>query len=158
MNKQANSSHCFVCGVQNSHGLQMSFYETEPGEVFTTLTVPEHFQGYPGIVHGGVVASILDEATGRSFIQGDPPKFYVTARLNIRYRKPVPIGQKLVIRGHAGKDMGRIATATGEICDQNGTVLAEAEAVLSEIPPELEKGYDPAELGWKVYPDDKETV
>jgi len=66
MNKQPSSRHCFVCGVENSAGLHMSFYDVQPGVVEAQYTVPVHFQGYPGITHGGVISAMLDEVGGRA--------------------------------------------------------------------------------------------
>ena len=106
--KQPNSNHCFVCGRNNPYGLHLKFYESSPGEVTVEYIVPEQFQGYPGVVHGGVVAAILDEVTGRTQMGGDPPRFMFTARLDIRYRKNVPTGNLyglLVERSQAGKGL-----------------------------------------------------
>lgn len=152
MNKQPNSRQCFVCGIENPIGLHLKFYESNRGEVTADYTAPEHFQGYPGVLHGGIVASILDETAGRALMGDSPPRFMFTAKLEVRYRKNVPIGQALKIVGRAGKDKGRIAEATSAIYSQDGTLLAEANALLVNMPasPEpdiLEK------LGWKVYPD-----
>jgi uncharacterized protein (TIGR00369 family) len=151
--KQPNSKHCFVCGRENPYGLKLEFYETTPGEVVVEYTVPEQFQGYPGVVHGGVVAAMLDEVTGRVHMGGNPPRFMFTARLDVRYRKNVPVGQPLRIIGHAGKSKERTAFATGQIFDASGELLAEAEAVLVNVPDGLANQVDLAELGWKVYPD-----
>lgn len=151
--KQPNSNHCFVCGRENPYGLHLKFYESIPGEVIVEYTVPEQYQGYPGVVHGGVVAAILDEVTGRSQMGGDPPRFMFTARLDIRYRKNVPTGQPLKIIGQAGTSKERIATATGKIFGPNGDILAEAEAVLVNVPPEIVNNVDLTSLGWKVDPD-----
>ena len=151
--KQPNSKHCFVCGRENPFGLKLNFYETSPGEVVVDYTVPEQYQGYPGVVHGGVVAAMLDEVTGRVHMGGDPPRFMYTARLNIRYRKNVPVGQPLRIFGHAGKSHERTAIATGQIYGPDGELLAEAEALLVNVPDEIQTGVDLQALGWKVYPD-----
>lgn len=149
---QPNSRHCFVCGLSNPYGLHLRFYTTAPGEVTVNYTVPEHFQGYPGVVHGGIVAAILDEATGRAYM-GDPaaPRFMFTARLEVRYRKNVPVGRPLRIVGRAGKDRGRVATATGAIYGPTGELLAEAEALLVNVPEEMLAKADLETLGWKVY-------
>src|SRR4030042_5914752 len=128
--KQPNSNHCFVCGRKNPYGLHLEFYETAPGEVVVEYTIPEHFQGYPGVAHGGIVAAILDEVTGRVHMGGFPPRFMFTARLNIHYRKNVPTGKPLRIIGHAGKSRERTATATGQIFGQDGELLADAETGL----------------------------
>ncbi len=151
--KQPNSKHCFVCGRDNIYGLKLNFYETAPGEVMVEYTVPEQYQGYPGVVHGGVVAAMLDEVIGRVHMGGNPPRFLYTARLEIRYRKNVPVGQPLRILGHAGKSRERIATACGEIYGPDGDVLAEAEGVLVNVPDDVVSQVDLAALGWQVYDD-----
>lgn len=151
--KQPNSNHCFVCGRNNPHGLHLKFYESSPGEVTVEYIVPEQFQGYPGVVHGGVVAAILDEVTGRTQMGGDPPRFMFTARLDIRYRKNVPTGKPLRIVGRVKSSRERTATATGEIFGPNGDLLAEAEAVLVNVPDDIVNDVDLAEIGWKVDPD-----
>jgi len=148
--KQPNSNHCFVCGRDNKFGLHLEFYENAPGEVVVEYTVPEQYQGYPGVVHGGVVAAMLDEVTGRSQMGGDPPRFMFTARLNVRYHKNVPVGQPLRIIGRAGASKERTATATGQIFGPDGDLLAEAEALLINVPEGLVDQVDLAALGWKV--------
>ncbi len=149
--KQPSSKHCFVCGRENAYGLKLNFYETAPGEVMVEYTVPEQYQGYPGVVHGGVVAAMLDEVIGRVHMGADPPRFLFTAKLEIRYRKNVPVGQPLKILGHAGKSRERTATARGEIYGPGGEVLAEAEGVLVNVPDEVVDQVDLAALGWQVY-------
>ena len=153
-NLQPNSLHCFVCGLENPFGLQLRFYSTAPGEVSVEYTVPDHYQGYPGVVHGGIVAAMLDEATGRVFM-GDPaaPRFMYTARLDIRYRKNVPVGKPLKVVGRAGKNKGRTATASGAIYGPEGELLAEAEALLVDVPAGIVDRVNLEAIGWKVYED-----
>jgi len=150
--KQPNSRHCFICGLENSIGLKLKFYETAPGEVTVDHIVPEEYQGYPGVVHGGVVAAMLDEVAGRTNMGGDPPRFMFTARLDIRYRQNVPTGQPLRIVGRSGKVKKRTATASAKIFGPEGSLLAEAEALLVNVPVDVAGEVDQA-LGWKVYPD-----
>lgn len=154
--KQANSRQCFVCGVDNPHGLHLDFYESGPGEVSSTYTVEERFQGYPGIVHGGIVATMLDEVSGRSHMGAKPPRFMFTGRLSVRYRKPVPIGKPLRLVGKAGEDRGRIATAKGYLYGPEGDLLAEADAILVDVPQSMINETDLESLGWKVYPDSEQ--
>lgn len=154
--RQPNSRHCFVCGLENPCGLHLKFYATAPGEVTVEHIVPEGYQGYPGVVHGGIVAAMLDEASGRVFMGDDPahPRFFYTARLDIRYRKNVPVGQPLRIVGRAGKDKGRMVTATAAIYGPENDLLAEADALLVSISDETFASVDLDALGWKVYPED----
>lgn len=79
--KQPNSRHCFICGVENPVGLHLHFYETEPGVIETAYTAPDHFEGFPGVLHGGIVAAIIDEVSGRAYMGSDPanPRFMLRA-------------------------------------------------------------------------------
>lgn len=149
--RQPNSRMCFACGLENPAGLHLRFYDDGRAEVVAELNIgPEH-QGYPGVVHGGVVAAILDEMAGRTMMIGDPNRFFMTAKLEIKYRQPVPVGAPLRAVGRRGKDRGRLATAQAEIQTPAGEVLAEAEAVLTELPEGLIDIGQADRLGWKVY-------
>lgn len=154
-NQQASSRHCFVCGVHNPYGLHLVFKQTGPGEVTADISVPDHFEGYPGVVHGGIVAAMLDEISGRAHMGEDPsqPRFMFTARLELRYRKNVPVGQPLHLVGKALKSKGRTATASGQIFGPDGALLAEAEALLVDVPGEALDAELLESLGWRVYPE-----
>lgn len=154
-NRQPSSLHCFVCGVANPFGLHIKFHETAPGEVTAQVNLPDEFQGYPGIAHGGVVAAMLDEAAGRSQM-GDikDPRFMFTAKLDISYRSNVPTGQPLRLIGNALECRGRKATARAAIYNLEGKLLAEANALMIRIPEQILNSVDIEALGWKVYPDE----
>ncbi len=102
-NKQPNSRMCFICGLENPVGLHLHMYETEPGVVETSYIAPEHFQGYPGVLHGGIVGAIIDEISGRALMGADPmsPRFMFTAKLEVKYRRNIPIGRQLKTRASA---------------------------------------------------------
>jgi acyl-coenzyme A thioesterase PaaI-like protein len=123
MKKQPNSLHCFICGMENPIGLKLEIYELEKGVIETVYTAPAHFQGYPGVLHGGIVASILDEVSGRA-LMGDPssPRFMFTGKLEVKYRKNVPIGKPLRIVGKAGKSKGKVAVGWAGIYDENNKI------------------------------------
>jgi len=151
--KQPNSKNCFVCGLENTCGLQLSFYETGQGDVVSDVVMDNRFEGFPGTVHGGIIATMLDEAAGRVAMVGKPNAFSVTARLEVRYRKPVPVGGNVRVIGRMVRRRGRLVTAHAEVHLENGDVAAEAEVLLAD-----REGVeiDPArleELGWVVYPD-----
>jgi len=149
---QPNSRHCFGCGIANPFGLHLRFFEVEPGHVTAEITVPDNYQGYPGVVHGGIVATMLDEAAGRAHMGGDPPRYLFTARLDVRYRQNVPVGKLLRLVGKVGKSRSRTASSKAEICDESGKVLAEADALLVDVPDGIVSSDDLEALGWKVYP------
>jgi len=133
--KQPNSRMCFVCGLENPIGLHLHMYETEPGVLESKYIAPEHFQGYPGVLHGGIVAAILDEISGRVHM-GDAvnPRFMFTGKLEVKYRKNVPVGQMLRIVGKAGKVRSKMAESWAGIYDESGELLAEANALHINVP------------------------
>ena len=153
---QPNSRHCFVCGLENQFGLKLRFFETGPGEVSAEYTVPDQFQGYPGLVHGGIVTAMLDEVTGRAHMSDGETRFMYTAKLEIRFRKNVPINTPLRVVGTTEKSKRRMASSTGKIFGPDGELLAEANALLVDLPEEAVNEVDLDALGWKVYDDENE--
>jgi acyl-coenzyme A thioesterase PaaI-like protein len=157
MEKLPNSKHCFVCGVENKYGLKLKFFQEKTGSVVVIHTVPDQYQGYPGVVHGGIIASMLDEVLGRVFMSDDHNRFMYTAKMTVRYRKPVPTGKPLKIVGTALKDRGRMAESKAELFGPDGELLAEAEGLLVALPDEVLDTTNLEELGWKVYPDEEKV-
>ena len=153
-NLQPNSRMCFICGLENPVGLKLRIYEVESGVVESTFTAPGHFQGYPGVLHGGIIATIIDEMSGRALMGTvDKPRFMFTAKLEVKYRKNVPIGKPLRLVGRAGQDKGRSAESWAGIYDaESGELLAEGNTLLVNVPEEKLAVTNPAEMGWKVYP------
>ena len=156
--KQPNSSHCFACGLENSFGLQIHFYDNGVDEVVANYVVPDQYQGYPGIVHGGITATILDELVGRAVMADDLNQFMVSAKLTVRYRKPIPIGEPLSMVGKVLRRRGRIAVSRAEIRLPDGTIGAEAEATLVHLTEFDAQADDFERLGWRVYPEDVDEV
>lgn len=151
MNKQPNSRMCFVCGVENPAGLHLHFYDDGIDEVRSDFVIAEHHQGYPGIAQGGIIAAILDEVGGRTVMISDPNNFFVTAKLEVRYVKPVPTGKPLYGVGRLTSRKERVAQASAELRDLEDEVLAEAKLILYQVPPEVFKSSEADQLGWKVY-------
>ena len=154
--KQPNSRMCFICGLQNPVGLHLHIYEIEPGSVESAYTAPPHFQGYPGVLHGGMVAALIDEIAARAHMGSDPaaPRFMFTARLEIKYRQVVPVGEPLRIVGKAGRLRGKSAEAWGAIyLTQTGILLAEGNSLLIDVPNSQFDQSRLNELGWQVYPE-----
>ncbi len=154
-NKQPNSRDCFVCGVENPYGLKLNFFETVPGEIVVETIVPDYYQGYPSIVHGGIVACLVDEALGRAQMGNDQdkPRFMYTAKLTIQYRQPVPTNKPIQVIASAVKSKKRFATSKAKIYGPEGDLLVEAEALLVDVPEDVITSVDLEALGWQVYPD-----
>jgi len=152
MNPQYNSASCFACGIENPSGLRLRFYDNGKDQVFTRFTIKPDHAGYPGMAHGGVVAAILDEVGGRTVMIGFPDRFFVTARMDVRFRQPVPVGVPLVALGWLLKRRARRTRAHAEISTDGIGVLAEAEILFTALPSHL-LGPNEAEsrFGWRLY-------
>jgi acyl-coenzyme A thioesterase PaaI-like protein len=140
--------------MKNPVGLHLHIYETAPGEVESTYIAPDHFQGYPGVLHGGIVAAIIDEISGRAHMGCDPmdPRFMFTAKLEVKYRRNVPIGKQLKVIGRAGKSKRKSAEAWAGIYDaETNELLAEGNTLLIDVPADQFDKSRLNELGWKVY-------
>jgi acyl-coenzyme A thioesterase PaaI-like protein len=133
MIKQPGSKMCFVCGRENPIGLHADFY-IEDDKVIVDYVPQENHQGYPGVMHGGLVCTLLDETIGRSAFLHN--KWVVTAKMELRYRHPVPVGQPVRITGWTTRVRGRLLEAKGQVQLQDGTVAVEADALYVEIPEE----------------------
>ncbi len=153
MKKQANSRNCFLCGLQNDSGLKMSWYEDhEHCRVCSTVTIPEQFNGYPGVVHGGIVAAVLDETAGRAImLNSDLGNLMVTLKLEVSYRRPTPTNTPLTVTGWVLKQGRKRARVAGQIQLPDGTVTAECQAVVVRPPKEMTQGWEAERAYWRVY-------
>jgi acyl-coenzyme A thioesterase PaaI-like protein len=154
------SRMCLVCGTENILGLRGRFYvlEPEPGtddptredaalasELLGVFTPRQEHQSYPGRLHGGIAAAVLDETIGRAVIMRQPQIWGVTAELTLRYRKPLPLDRELRVLGRITRDGSRLFEGSGEIVLDDGSVAVEAhgkylkmsiEAITDEAFPE----------------------
>lgn len=149
---QPNSRMCFVCGMESPVGLKLRFWDNGIDEVRADYSVGAGYQGYPGVVHGGIVATMLDEAAGRTAMIGDPNTFMVTVKMEIKYRRPTPTETPLLLVGRMVRRRGRFAVATSEIRLPDGSISAEAELTLVDIPEEYLEGLEGEQLDWRVWP------
>ncbi|MDP2182131.1 MAG: PaaI family thioesterase [Actinomycetota bacterium] len=125
---------CMVCGAENPSGLHARFYELEGGELLGIFEPAEEHQGYPGRLHGGISSAILDETIGRAINTSDPDAWGVTVELNVRFRKPVPLGGELRVLGRITKDSGRLFEGSGEIVLDDGSIAVEASGRYMRMP------------------------
>ncbi len=118
--------HCFACGSLNVQGLGLELH-AEADTCWTELTLPERFQGWDGIAHGGIVTTILDEVMAWALVDHDV--WGLTARMQVDFKRPVRIGCPIRAEGRVMEVRRRIVTAAGRILDrETGEVLATSEA------------------------------
>jgi len=121
---------CFGCGQSNQHGLRLRFRTAEDGGVESDYEAPRLQAGAPGVVHGGIQATLLDEVLGvaaHRACDGDDPDL-VTADFRLRYRRPAPTEVRLRVRGRVERVEGRDVFVAGEILSPEGEVLTTAQA------------------------------
>jgi len=153
MQKQPNSRTCFLCGRQNDIGLKMSWFNDHQAErIRATVVVPDQFNGYPGVVHGGIVAAIIDETSGRALLlDGDWENLFVTLKLEVKYRQPTPTGVPLEVVGWVIKRSDTRARVAARVTLPDGTVTAEGEALVVRPPREIYDRWEPEKAYWRVY-------
>jgi len=121
--------NCFVCGEKNPGGLHLKFeIDKDRQTLRTTFIASPVFQGYDGIVHGGILSTLLDEAMAKlSYELGYNA---LTASLEIRFINPAPILQPLRVYGEIMEVSKRLVKAKSRIVTEDGTVLAEGTSKL----------------------------
>jgi len=155
MTKQPNSRYCFLCGIENPIGLKLAFYDEEDGRVVVRFTPGDEHQGYPGVLHGGIICALLDETIGRTLVRHD--LWAMTVNLDVRFRHPVPLGQELTVIGEIVRLRSRSLDGRGEVRLADGTVAATAEARYIRLGDEQMERFR-SELGfWQVVPDAPEA-
>ena len=114
-----DAGSCFACGQANPIGLRLRF-EHDGNAVRAEFTPGPHYQGYEGLLHGGIVAAALDDAMANLFhMRG---RETVTARLEIRYRREAPIGQRLIVTARTTGERGRFFTAEATLTPKRSAV------------------------------------
>ena len=116
--------NCFACGTLNEHGLRLDLHLGERRS-WTELTLDNRFEGWVGIAHGGIVATILDEVMAWSLVAED--NWGVTARMSVEFRRPIQVGSRVRAEGWIVRSRKRIVETAAQIVDGNGIVLAAAE-------------------------------
>ena len=124
-------NRCFGCGPANAIGLQLEFLLTEDGAVVCLPTILECFEGPPGYLHGGIIATLLDEAMSKT-VRARGLKA-VTGRMEIDYRRPVRSATPIRMEGRLLRSEGRKHWTEARILDARGHMLAEAKGIFIEI-------------------------
>jgi acyl-coenzyme A thioesterase PaaI-like protein len=138
LNDTTDYQLCFACGLHNPYGLHMVFRQDE-GTVVSDFQPHEEHQGFPGIIHGGIVAAVLDEALNRTSLLTVHPAWSMTGRLEVRYRRNVPYGPLLRVRATPGIVRNRMLQAQGvlTLADDETIVLAEAQGTFMMLTEEM---------------------
>ncbi len=131
MKKILEYRYCFVCGRDSNIGLKLDFELTETG-ARTSFTAEEKFQGFKGLVHGGILCAVLDEVMWKA-INGHTGAVTVTVKLETKFKRPVSVGTRLFVEGSVTGQKRNFYEAKSSVRDSEGTVLAEAVGLFIEL-------------------------
>lgn len=122
--------YCFACGKKNEYGLKL-IIKAEGGISKSMVKFPDYMQGYNGIVHGGLISTVLDElaiyagmSLGRQFVTGE---------ITVRFKKALKAGKEYIVEGEVVEDRGKIVATESRIKDSKGILYASAKAKLMQV-------------------------
>jgi uncharacterized protein (TIGR00369 family) len=123
---------CFACGAANPDGLRLAFEYPEPGRCRAEFVPARRFQGWKDILHGGIIATILDEGFAHALggANRGAGMSAVTAEMTVRYKKPAAIGRKLILEGRVVETTRRIVHCESVLRDESGTEIAAGKGKL----------------------------
>jgi len=126
-----NDQMCFVCGKRNGDGLQLDFELVGEGGIRTEFTPPKRYQGWKDIVHGGIIATILDEVmVNAAYLR---KIVAVSAKLEIKLRRPAAVGERLIFHGRIVRQGAKTLNVKAWAEQENGDVVAEATGLLMKV-------------------------
>jgi uncharacterized protein (TIGR00369 family) len=129
------SNHCFGCGKDNPHGMKLKFnYDERGGKFRARIRLNKRFAGPPGHAHGGIIATILDEAMSK--LNKPNGITAVTSEMTVSYLRPVPLNRPLQVESHETSVDGRRRLRSAEISDASGNTLARGTGVFITVDPE----------------------
>jgi uncharacterized protein (TIGR00369 family) len=132
MEKIPEHGACFVCGTQNPHSMGVNWYQNEDGSIHSDMVFSISHQGPPLHVHGGASAAVLDEAMGAAVWRAGYS--VVAVNLEINYKKPVPLGQNIVIEARIAEVHPRKILTTSEMRLPDGSVAVTGRGIYVEAP------------------------
>jgi uncharacterized protein (TIGR00369 family) len=115
-------NYCYGCGVDNPDGMRLEFnVDADKREARGTFNIDERYQGPPSFVHGGIIATLVDEAMAK--LNKPDGIVGVTAELSVEYLKPVPLRDSIIVEARSSEQRGRHYWRECTIRDSKGTLL-----------------------------------
>ncbi|HWA94987.1 MAG TPA: PaaI family thioesterase [Terracidiphilus sp.] len=127
------NNRCFGCGPANPHGLHLEFLRAPDNSVVCNATISDSYEGPPGYVHGGMIATLLDEAMSKAVRASGCVA--MTRHMEVDYRRPVPSGSPIHIVGRVTRSEGRKHWVAASIRNESGVTLAEGKGLFIEVTP-----------------------
>ena len=129
----AAQNRCFGCGEANPTGLRLEFLLAPDGTVVCPVSVPDRFEGPPGFLHGGIIATLLDETMSKSVRARG--LIAMTRHMEVDYRRPVPSCATIRMEGRVLRSEGRKHWVEAHVLNSEGQVLAHSRGLFIEVKP-----------------------
>lgn len=141
-----HTAGCIACGPKNPHGLHLSLYvDSESGEVTSDFVLNDSHIGFEGVIHGGVLATVLDEAMVWAAVWAGK-RFCLCGELSIRFRAAATFGTPLSVVARVGSFRSRLIQTTGLVLDGSGAMICEATGKYVPLTPERNREVVPTLL------------
>ncbi|HKF45837.1 MAG TPA: PaaI family thioesterase [Terracidiphilus sp.] len=127
----AAQNRCFGCGVANPTGLHLEFFLADDGRVVCMAEVADTFEGPHGLLHGGIIATLLDEIMSKSVRSHGIVA--MTRHMEVDYLRPVPSRAPIRIEGRVTRNEGRKHWAEASILNREGKTLAHGKGLFIEV-------------------------
>lgn len=128
---QTAQNRCFGCGEANDGGLHLKFLLAEDGTVVSLPTISDWFEGPVGYLHGGIIATLLDEAMSKAVRASG--RTAMTRHMEVEYLRPVPSGVAIRMESSVTRSEGRKHWTEARIQDQSGVTLAKSKGLFVEV-------------------------
>lgn len=128
-------NHCFGCGLSNPSGLRLKFFVDLDKNIVCHTRLARRFAGPPGHAHGGIIATLLDEAMSK--VNRARNILAMTRHMEVQYLRPVPLGAPLTLTARHIDTHGRRNNCEAQIADASGQTLATAKAVFVTVDPAM---------------------
>ena len=132
-------SNCFVCGNKNECGLKVDFFY-DKGVSRAEYVAEEKFQGYKDILHGGIISTLLDEVMIKAVIAKGI--LVVTTEIEVKFMKPVKIGEKLLLEGKVTGEQKKIFIAEGTVSNSTGEIVAAGKGRFFKVTKEMKENLE----------------
>jgi uncharacterized protein (TIGR00369 family) len=126
-----SQNRCFGCGPANDNGLRLEFRRGEDNNVVCLATIPETFQSFPGYLHGGIIATLLDEAMSKAVRTLGVTA--MTRQMEVDYLRPVPSAKPIRIEGRLIRSEGRDHWVEAKIVSAKGSILAQSKGQFVQV-------------------------
>ncbi|MEA1940344.1 MAG: PaaI family thioesterase [Candidatus Caldatribacteriota bacterium] len=136
----SNYKNSYVCGKENPIGLKIKLFK-DKNKIKAEFIPESKHEGYIGIVHGGILFSIMDEIMSRTAME-TKGVMTLTVEINIKYRKRVKIGEKIIFSAEMTKDLGKMIETEAQAYSENETLLVEAKGKFIVISKKIKKEMD----------------